>query len=326
MIKTNEEMKKVIIYNPSITTLNIGDKIIFESVMENIQPIIEDAFTIHVSTHLPVSSVFADLLEVADYKFVCGTNLLRNMLDRRFRQWDINCFNAKKLGPCTLIGVGWQKDKFPFTPYTKHLYKKILSQNTIHSVRDEYTKERLQRIGFDNVINTGCPTMWKLTKDFCCTIPTTKAENVVFTLTDYKPNASKDREIIDILSKEYKTVYLWLQGSEDYKYAKELEILDKVQIVSPSLEAYDKLLESDNIEYIGTRLHGGVRALQHKKRTTILAVDGRAIEKKKDFNLPVEIRNDMSKDSMNHLIYDERKTEIVIPEDNIKLWKKQFGL
>lgn len=97
-------MKKAIIYNPSITTLNLGDAIIYESVIENIKPIIEDAFTVHVSTHLPVSAVFADLLRDADYKFVCGTNLLRNMLDRRFRQWDINCFNAKKTRP---LYIGW---------------------------------------------------------------------------------------------------------------------------------------------------------------------------------------------------------------------------
>lgn len=319
-------MKKAIIYNPSITTLNLGDAIIYESVIENIKPIIEDAFTVHVSTHLPVSAVFADLLRDADYKFVCGTNLLRNMLDRRFRQWDINCFNAKKLGPCTLVGVGWQQDRFPFTPYTKHLYKTILSKETIHSVRDEYTKNRLASIGITNVINTGCATMWKLTREFCESIPQGKAENVVFTLTDYKPNATKDIEIIDTLCQEYKNVYLWLQGSEDYEYAKKLGILEKVQLVSPSLSAYDSLLERDDVEYFGTRLHGGVRALQHKRRTMILAVDGRATEKKKDFNLPVVIRNELTPDSVRQLIYSERKAEIKIPEDNIRLWKSQFGL
>ena len=319
-------MKKAILYNPSITTLNLGDSIIFESVLDNIRPLLEDAFTINVSTHLPVSGVFANLLNEADYKFVCGTNLLRNMLERRFRQWDINCFNAKKLGPCTLIGVGWQQDRFPFTPYTKHLYKTILSNDTIHSVRDEYTKKKLESIGITNVINTGCATMWKLTKEFCRTIPQKKAENIVFTLTDYKPNAQKDVEIINTLTKEYRTVYLWPQGSEDYRYATELGVLDKVKLINPTLEAYDELLMRDDIEYIGTRLHGGIRALQKKKRTLILAVDGRATEKKKDFNLPVEIRNDMTTEKIMHLIYADRETKVEIPEENINLWKNQFGL
>ena len=58
----------------------------------------------------------------------------------------------------------------------------------------------------------------------------------------------------------------------------------------------------------------------------ILAVDGRATEKKKDFNLPVVIRNELTPDSVRQLIYSERKAEIKIPEDNIRLWKSQFGL
>ena len=90
--------------------------------------------------------------------------------------------------------------------------------------------------------------MWKLTREFCESIPQGKAENVVFTLTDYKPNATKDIEIIDTLCQEYKNVYLWLQGSEDYEYAKKLGILEKVQLVSPSLSAYDSLLERDDVD------------------------------------------------------------------------------
>lgn len=319
-------MKKVIIYNPSITSLNIGDQVIFESAYEAIKPLTQGVFEINVSTHLPVSGIFANLLRDADLKFVCGTNLLRNMLDRRFRQWDINIFNAKKLGPCTLIGVGWHQDNFPFTPYTKYVYKKILSKDTIHSVRDEYTKKQLEKIGFSNVINTGCPTLWSLTREKCARIPVQKQRDVIFTLTDYKPDKHKDRMIIEVLKENYETVYLWLQGVCDYKYAEELGVLDMVEIISPSLKAYDELLSQKEIDYIGTRLHGGIRALQHEKRTMILAVDGRAMEKKKDFNLPVISRNELTKEKLLEIIQKERTTDIVVPEDNIKLWKKQFGL
>ncbi|TOG81065.1 capsular biosynthesis protein, partial [Vibrio parahaemolyticus] len=63
-------------------------------------------------------------------------------------------------------------------------------------------------------------------------------------------------------------------------------------IIAPSLESFDEVLSSGNVDYIGTRLHGGVRALQKKVRTLILAIDNRAWEKKKDFNLPVVERND----------------------------------
>ena len=320
-------MEKIIVYNPSITTLNVGDNVIYDSIEGILKPLFQDNFVVQVSTHLPVSSTFANLLKDADLKVVCGTNLLRNMLERRFKQWHINLFNAKKLGPVVLIGVGWQKDKMPFTPYTKMVYKTILSKTALHSVRDEYTKQMLEKMGFKNVINTGCPTIWSLTREKCASIPKSKQNNVVFTLTDYNRNKSVDKMIVDVLAQNYKKVYLWLQGVDDLDYARELGILESVITISPSLEAYDQILSSvDDLEYIGTRLHGGIRALQHGKRTMILAVDNRAIEKKKDFNIPVVERDKLTIDSLTELICSQRKTDIVIPEENIKKWKSQFGL
>lgn len=318
-------MNKIVLYNPSVTTLNIGDSIIFDSVIRELAPMMEDAFRVDVSTHLPMNNLFLKLLADADYKFACGTNLLRNVHER-FRQWDIGLMNARKVGPVILIGVGWQKGKYPLTPYTKAIYQRVLSREHIHSVRDEYTAEKLRSIGFDNVINTGCPTMWRITPELCEKIPSKKADEVVYTLTDYHRNIQKDKLTINCLSKSYSKVYLWLQGYDDYNYAKELGILGQVTLIAPSLKAYDEVLSRVNVEYFGTRLHGGIRALQHGRRTMILAVDGRASEKKKDFRLPVAIRDDMTEHSINELIFQERKTEIVIPEENITLWKKQFGL
>ena len=65
------------------------------------------------------------------------------------------------------------------------LLKILLSKTYLHSVRDEYTKDMLERIGIKNVINTGCPTMWSLTEEHCKQIPIKKSNSVVFTITDY---------------------------------------------------------------------------------------------------------------------------------------------
>ena len=320
-------MKKVVLFNPSITSLNMGDSIIYDSVEKVLSPLLKDNFVVQLSTHLPVSSTFVNILKDADYKFVCGTNLLRNMLERRFKQWHINLFNSKKLGPVVLVGVGWQKDKMPFTPYTRLVYKKILSKTMIHSVRDEYTKRMLEKIGFKNVINTGCPTIWSFTKEKCAEIPVSKKNNVIFTLTDYNQDPYVDKLILDFLIKNYQKVYLWLQGIDDLNYADKLGVLDSVVIVPPSLDEYDRLLDStDDIEYVGTRLHGGIRALQHNKRTLIIAVDNRALEKKKDFNIPVIERNKINLELLRNIVFEDRSTNIAIPEENIKKWKSQFDL
>ena len=192
----------------------------------------------------------------------------------------------------------------------------------IHSVRDNYTLRQFQEMGFKNIMNTSCPTMWKLTKDHCKDIPTTKAPDVVTTLTDYDKNPVADQQMLNILSKKYRKVYLWLQGVNDFNYAHLLNLPSNLELIYPNLEDYDAILESQDIDYVGTRLHAGIRALQKKRRTIILAVDHRALEKKKDFQLTVLDRNDIH--LLEGMIDDNFKTNIQLPLDNIQTWKNQF--
>lgn len=315
-------MRKIIRYNPSLTTLNMGDFIIFDSIRRELAELFENAFNIDVSTHLPVSYVFSNLLKEADYKFVCGTNLLMGKLNGIFRQWDINIFNAKKLGPAILIGVGWWQYNNNPNIYTKQVYKRVLSKEFYHSVRDNYTKVMLNKMGYSNVICTACPTMWSLTREHCTKIPVSKARNVVTTLTDYNKDFYADQKLLEILYENYDKVYLWLQGVGDYEYFNKFKNNDKVIIIPPSLKEYDRILENEDVDYVGSRLHGGIRALQKKVRCIIMGVDNRAKEKEKDFHIKVIDRNCV--DELGNLINTNFKTQIEIPIAEINRWKKQF--
>lgn len=116
-----------------------------------------------------------------------------------------------------------------------------------------------------------------------------KGDEVVMTLTDYSQEAQVDRQLLEVLKRSYRRVYLWCQGSGDYEYYTSIANLNEVKMIPPGLRAYDDLLNdrSVSLDYVGTRLHGGIRALQHKRRTLIIGVDHRALEKGRDFNLPV---------------------------------------
>lgn len=316
-------MKTILRFNPALCSINIGDQIIVNSILEQMKDIFKDHFIIDVSSHQPISWIYyARVLRNIDVSFVLGSNLLRGKLNSVDRQWDINIFNAKKLGPTILVGVGWRAYNENINFYTKKIYRKILSKNYFHSVRDNYTKQKLESIGFSNVLNTSCPTMWNLTEDFCKKIPTQKSENVVTTITDYQKDPEKDKTMMDILCDNYKNVYLWIQGSEDKKYVDNICKNKRVNLIEPNLKAYDNFLENTNVDYIGTRLHGGIRALQKCKRTIIIGTDNRATEKKKDFNLPVLERNKIFE--LENVINKSFKTEIKIPINEIKKWKEQF--
>jgi len=318
---TENKINNILLYNPAISTLNMGDYIIFDGVLSQLHDFLDSSFVIEATTRQPIPWVINRKINF-DYKVVCGTNLLRGKLNRHFRPWDISVFNAKEAEGSILMGVGWWQYGDEINHYTKKLYRRVLSDKYTHSVRDEYTKKQLNKIGIYNVLNTGCPTMWGLDESHCKLIPEKKAEDVVFTITDYRMDKDKDSQLIKILSEQYNNVYLWLQGSNDYNYLQTLDIdADRIKLISSSLKAYDKILDT-NIDYVGTRLHAGIRAMQKKKRAIILGVDNRAIEKKKDFNINCLNRDDLNK--LPEYINSNIPTRINLPMENIRLWKSQF--
>ncbi|MUV37168.1 hypothetical protein JNUCC1_00974 [Lentibacillus sp. JNUCC-1] len=163
--------------------------------------------------------------------------------------------------------------------------------------------------------------MWQLTADHCKYIPVKKAENVVFTITDYRKDEQNDKQMVDILERNYKKIYAWVQGSNDLEYI--LSLSNKIEIVDPTLEAYDKLLDSDlDLDYVGTRLHAGIRALQKKRRSIIIGIDNRALEKQRDFNINVINRNEIN--SLDTYLNKEISTEIKLDVKAIEDWKAQF--
>lgn len=323
--ESEKEMKKIILFEPGIGTDNLGDQVIVEGVKTAISPLLQDAFTIEFSTHTPLYNRHVKHCENADFKFVCGSNLLVGNLGVpiRFRQWPINLWTSSSLKPCILVGVGAQKYGQKIGPYTKAVYRRILDSNYMHSVRDSFTEEQLKAAGFNNVLNTGCPTMWGLTEEVCRQIPEMKSKKVIFTLTDYSQDKTRDTELIKILKEQYDELWFWPQGSRDLDYLKTLDC-HNIKLIGPSLSAYDTFLETEKADYVGTRLHGGMRALQHKRRTIILGIDNRAIELHRDYNIPMVKQENLK--SLGDIISNTWKTKIKLPVDSIKKFLKQFGI
>lgn len=315
-------MKHILMIDPAVSAVNIGDEIISESIRDQISFLTDGAFITNISSHLPMSRCYKKAIGACDYKFVCGSNLLMGKLNRRFKQWHIGYPDIGFLRGSIIVGAGWWQYRNEPNLYTKILYRKILSKDYIHSVRDDYTVQMLAKVGITNVLNTGCATMWKLTPEHCAQIPTKKSDAVVFTLTDYNKDPVNDKQLIDLLCEQYKTVYFWPQGVGDFAYFNRLSPSADIICIQPNLKAYDQILDTVDIDFVGTRLHGGIRALQKKRRAIIIAVDNRAKEKQKDFNLTCVERNDS--EALKRLIVGEWKTDIRIPLDNIAKWKAQF--
>ncbi len=321
---------KIIKFNTSYGTLNMGDFIINESINREMKDLFENSFVIDYATHTPVVTSYQALkknpviknCQEAKYKFICGTNILSANMLRPWPTLNINICNCRPYIDSILLGCGMGGSPRKPNLYTKLLYKKVLSKKFIHSTRDEKTKEFLNRMGY-RAINTGCPTMWMLNKDHCSKIPEKKSEAVVFTLTDYCQDKENDKKMIKILKEAYSKLYFWVQGSEDYDYLQELiqQSNEKITIIY-GLDAYRKLLENECIDYVGTRLHAGIYAMQKKRRSIIVAIDNRAKDMRETYALPTVDRDDI--DHLAKLINGAFKTDIKINEAAIKEWKEQF--
>ena len=322
-------MKKSIILDTSIGTSNVGDAIIMECVERELAFILNSGFVYHLPTHVPAFhsyAVWRNSFAVqnyanCDYKFIGGSNILAKNMLTHYPQWNVNVFNYKPITGSICVGVGAGAGERT-NAYTTNLYRKILSHTYYHSVRDERSKRYVQDVLGLKAINTGCVTMWSLTPEFCKQIPTNKAEDVVFTLTaSTKPDA-RDQKLIDILKQEYRHVSFWIQGDKDEAYFHSFSNTNGIEIIPPHKGAYARTLERENIEYVGTRLHGGIYALRHKKRAIIISIDERAESISTDTGLVTIDRNAM--DSLPALINSRFETKLDIPFDEIARWKAQF--
>jgi polysaccharide pyruvyl transferase WcaK-like protein len=311
------------ILNPSIATSNMGDFIIYESVSKEIDNLYKRSFVTNYPTQIHTTFHAKKEMSKKDILFVSGTNLLTSNIDK-IDQFKLD--NGHKLflkHKVVLFGVGWWQYQDKPNNYTKKMYQKILRKDCMHSVRDSFTLNQLNSIGINNVINTGCPTMWDLDENLCSSIKKVKSNNVITTLTCYSKNEKLDKKLLDILISNYEKVFLWVQGLDDIDYLNSiLKSKDSIHLVNPSLNAYDEILKDSNIEYVGTRLHAGIRAISKGKRTQIIAVDNRAFEISKDTNLNVIKREDI--DKVTEFINKSYTTKIILPKQNIADWKNQL--
>lgn len=319
----------------SVGTSNVGDFIIMECVRKELAPLLENSFVYNLPTHLPAFNglaVWKNSLSVqryseCDLKFAGGSNLLVKNLLTHYPQWNISPFNSKPLKGVITVGVGAGRGKnSEVNFFTKWLYKRILNHEFYHSVRDERSKLFMESLEL-KAINTGCVTMWMLTPEFCETIPTRKTERVVFTLTAKALDASvdeRDQATIDILKRNYREINFWVQGDEDMMYFEKFKNTDGIRIIPPNKNAYDALLTNNDIDYVGTRLHGGIYAMRHRRRAIIIAIDERASAINKSNHLNCLRRRDVP-EQLESMIQSEFHTDIKMDFDAIQRWKTQFN-
>ena len=300
---------------------NQGDYIIVENCEKQLMDCVDLSQVSHIPTHRSITNKERKILLDSRQKIFCGTNVLSGHM-QSYGLWKIDA-DVSPFKNTLLMGVGFDSKSPEFDRYSSKLFQTILCKTGYHSVRDTFSAEKLKAMGVKNVLYTGCPTMWGLTAEKCASIPTKKANRVICTVTDYLRDPVNDSAMLDILLESYDEVYLWLQGRDDLSYIRELGYEDKLHLVKSNLADYDEALRMEDLDYVGTRLHAGIRALSAGHRSLIVSIDNRATCIGADTDLPTIPRADVAA-SLKLRLYGEIKTSIKMPWDNIELWKSQF--
>ena len=120
-------MKKIMLFDPSIATLNCGDEIIQVSIKQNWPELFKNNNIIKLPTHTPMFHWWQHLLarrrcrhyDNVSYKFVCGTNLLYSNMFRPAPAWNMFLGNTKIQRGAVCLGVGIGVNSPKTTLYTK---------------------------------------------------------------------------------------------------------------------------------------------------------------------------------------------------------------
>lgn len=321
----------ILMFDTAIGTFNQGDDIILDSAQAGMETLFNNNFVMRLGTHVSNLSLYHYLrnsnkmqfADNCDYKFIMGTNLLTSDVIRTIGQWPIGPISKRLYRNSIMMGVGITQSNRELTFYTKALYRDILRRDIAHSVRDEESKALLESVGGIQVIDTGCPTLWKLTPDVCANIPVNKARNAVITVSGQKKyqNPERDQMLIDVVERNYDKIYIWIQTYEDEGYFQSLKHTKDITYIY-SLRQYGEICDNGNVDYVGTRLHGGIYAMQHGVRSVIVEIDHRAKGFKEINNINTIARDELEglEDYMNSPI----RTEVHLREKDIKEWMGQF--
>uniref|UniRef100_I2Q7L6 Polysaccharide pyruvyl transferase domain-containing protein n=1 Tax=Desulfovibrio sp. U5L TaxID=596152 RepID=I2Q7L6_9BACT len=308
------------LFDTTIADNNLGNSIIMEAVDRYLDALFPEAFRIRLPYLDSIGQVSGGYIRQSDHVFFGGTNALSSDMSL-YRQWGVDTGNLDAVRDVVLMGVGWWQYQPDPTQETAAILRRVLHSRAWHAVRDSYTASKLQSAGIENVLVTGCPTLWGLTPERCSAIPRNKAPAVLAALTDYNRRPDLDKPLMEMLSHHYERVFVWEQGPGDCDYARML--CPRAETVPPRLDALDALLASPlKLDYVGTRLHAGIRAMQFGRRSIILGIDNRALEKAQDFNLPVVPREDLNR--LEVTINGPLETRLRLPWKAIRTWLGQF--
>jgi len=275
--------------NPRLTTTNVGDLFIEDSVKRLLK--FDPAQSIDIDPRKPITRLEIEQINRRDAAVIVGTNLWYRSLCRPGR-W---CFTAEQLKqirvPIIPFGVGTTRhagEDNGFDAETLEQLRIIHDRCELGSARDRRTAEVLAEAGIRNVVLTGCPTLYRSLKPRWRLDWRPDRRRVVLTVR-YGQRRNV-RRLVRILREMGLQPIVAAQQRRDVFLRRSLPLLQRrvPTVFRFELRPYLHLIEHTR-GAIGWRLHGNMLHLAAGKPAVFFANCSRAHSFCETFGLPCEL-------------------------------------
>lgn len=307
---------RLAVFDPSLATDNLGDEVIYQAVEVVLLDLFPNAFIHRIASHEALSDRSHKVLRAADMVFVAGSNLL----PPDGGQWRLTLADSLFCDNIVVIGAGWQHDSTPLTRESTKIIRRTFHRTALHAVRDQPAADNLATLGL-RVVNTSCPTLWSIDAAAAARIPIVRAPEAVVAVTAYRKRPAEDAAFLRLVTECYRKVWFYPQMADDVPHLERIGF-GHLPRIRASTEAYTRFLAENDVDYVGSRLHGGIRALQTGKRSLILQVDNRARDIATHTGLPSARLDDLA--GIRAWIEAPAPTVLRLPAADIAAWKSQF--
>jgi hypothetical protein len=249
--------------NPSLSTRNVGDLFIEDSVKRIL--VFDRANSIDIDPRKPITQAQLDAINRTEAAVIAGTNLWYRDMPRAGR-WRFSLADLNKIRvPIIPFGVGTTRhfgEDNGFEGETLAQLKRIHTSCPVASARDWRTVEALEGAGIRNVVMTGCPTLFRTLAPTWQLHPFQESRPIVLTVRKgQRPNV---RTLIRLMRQRAIEPVVAAQQDGDRFLAYSVPL---VRRAIPTVYRYDIKpyleLVRECIGAIGWRLHGNMLHLAY---------------------------------------------------------------
>lgn len=249
--------------NPSLSTRNVGDLFIEDSVKRILR--FDPTASFDIDPRKPIAAADIERINAADAAVIVGTNLWYRDMPKPSR-WQFRLEDLKRIRvPIVPLGVGTTRhfgEDDGFEPETLAQLQAIHASCSVGSARDPRTAEALREAGIRNVAVTGCPTLFRSLKPTWELRRPNHTRQV--TITVRKGHRRNVATLLGLLRRRGLAPVVAAQQADDLFLSRSVPFLQTAvpTLFRFELAPYLQLIEQ-SCGAIGWRLHGNMIHLAH---------------------------------------------------------------